>query len=156
MLDLMTLVAALGSGLIAGVFFAFSSFIMQALHKLSGVAGMAAMQSINVVVLNVSFLGVFMGTALISLIALVMSVMNWQGEASLLIVIGALFYIVGCFLVTIVFNVPKNEALAKVSITDSHAPSDWNTYVTTWTRWNTIRTIASLIAAALFTMALSL
>lgn len=156
MLEVITLVAALGSGLIAGVFFSFSSFIMQALHRLSVATGLAAMQSINVVVLNVLFLGVFMGTALISLIALVMSVMNWQGESSLLLMTGALFYILGCFLVTMIFNVPKNEALAKVDPADSNAESEWNTYVITWTRWNTVRTIASLIAAALFTIALSL
>lgn len=57
------LVSALGSGLIAGVFFAFSTFVMTALARRPPAEGMAAMQAINVAVLNPLFLGVFVGTA---------------------------------------------------------------------------------------------
>ena len=60
----MTLLAALGCGLIAGVFFGFSSFVMPALARLRPAQGVRAMQSINVVVLNRWFLGVLLGTAL--------------------------------------------------------------------------------------------
>lgn len=59
----LTVAAALGSGLIAGVFFAFSNFVMKALSRVPSAEGLAAMQSINVMVLNPLFLGVFMGTA---------------------------------------------------------------------------------------------
>ena len=59
--------AVLGTAIVGGVFFAFSSFIMKALGRVSAPEGIAAMQSINVVVINPSFLGVFMGTALLSL-----------------------------------------------------------------------------------------
>ena len=64
------IVALLGSALIGGIFFAFSNFIMKALAKLPAAEGIAAMQSINVVVLNKWFLGVFTGTALVSLLLL--------------------------------------------------------------------------------------
>ena len=50
--------AARGSGVVGGVFFAFSSFVMAALARRPAHEGIAAMQSINVVVLNRSFLGV--------------------------------------------------------------------------------------------------
>jgi len=62
-LAFLTLGAALGSGLIAGVFFAFSTFVMPALARLAPAQGVAAMQAINVAVLNRWFLGVFVGTA---------------------------------------------------------------------------------------------
>ena len=62
--------ALLGSALIAGVFFAFSSFIMKALARVPSHEGIAAMKSINVVVLNRSFLGVFIGTTAISLLVI--------------------------------------------------------------------------------------
>ncbi len=62
-----TLTAVLGSGLIAGTFFAFSSFVMPALARLPAAQGIASMQSINVVVINPLFLGVFVGTAGVSL-----------------------------------------------------------------------------------------
>ncbi|MFN2411780.1 MAG: hypothetical protein ABR535_01815 [Pyrinomonadaceae bacterium] len=58
-----TLLAALGRGLIAGVFFAFSVAIMGALGRRPANEGMAAMQSINIEILNTIFLGAFMGTA---------------------------------------------------------------------------------------------
>ena len=58
--------ALLGSALIGGVFFAFSSFIMKALARVPSSEGIAVMQSINVVVINPSFIGAFMGTALLS------------------------------------------------------------------------------------------
>ena len=53
----LTLCAALGCGLMAGVFFAFSAFIMKALTRLPPRDGIAAMQSMNVAVLNPWFLG---------------------------------------------------------------------------------------------------
>ncbi len=48
----MILFCALGSALVAGVFFAFSTFVMKALGRLQPEQGIAAMQSINVTVLN--------------------------------------------------------------------------------------------------------
>lgn len=48
--------ALIGSALIDGVFFAFSSFIMKALARLPSSQGMLVMQSINVMVLNPLFL----------------------------------------------------------------------------------------------------
>jgi uncharacterized membrane protein len=45
-------VSALGSSLVAGIFFAFSNFVMKALARVPPAQGIAAMQSINVVVLN--------------------------------------------------------------------------------------------------------
>ena len=42
-----TLATTLGCGLNAGVFFAFSTFVMPALKRLPAAQGIAAMQSIN-------------------------------------------------------------------------------------------------------------
>jgi len=56
-------VSALGCGLIAGVFFAFSTFVMKALAGLPTAQGIAAMQSVNVAVLNGWFFSAFFGTA---------------------------------------------------------------------------------------------
>ncbi len=59
--------ALLGSALVGGTFFAFSSFVMKALAGVPSAEGIGAMQAINVVVLNPSFLGACMGTAVVSL-----------------------------------------------------------------------------------------
>jgi len=76
----LVLAAALGSGVMAGVFYAFSTGIMLALGHLPAAQGIAAMQSINVAVINPLFLGAFLGTALLSLAAAVVAIMSWGEE----------------------------------------------------------------------------
>ena len=148
------LVAALGCGLIAGVFFAFSSFVMRALGRLPPAEGMAAMQSINVVVLNPVFLGVFMGTAVSCLAAVVLALLRWREPGSAWLLAGGLLYLVGTFLVTIAFNVPRNDALAAVVPTAPEAARLWADYLVSWTAWNHVRTAAALAALASFLFAL--
>jgi uncharacterized membrane protein len=63
LLDLVITLSVLGCALVAGIFFAFSTFVMKALGKLSPPQGVAAMQSINVAVINPWFLTAFFGTA---------------------------------------------------------------------------------------------
>jgi uncharacterized membrane protein len=59
----LTLAAALGCGLLAGLFFAFSVSVMKALARLPSAEGITAMQSINVTIINPVFLATFFGTA---------------------------------------------------------------------------------------------
>jgi uncharacterized membrane protein len=55
----LTLAAALGCALLGGLFFAFSNFVMKALMRIPAPSGIAAMQAINVTVLNPLFLGLY-------------------------------------------------------------------------------------------------
>lgn len=150
----LTLVSALGCGLIAGAFFAFSSFVMKALSRLPGSEGMAAMQSINVVVLNPVFLGVFVGTAALCAAGLVCSFLRWHEPGAIYLLAGSLLYLLGTFMVTMAFNVPLNDALAAVPPAATGAKDLWASYLVRWTAWNHVRTIAALAAAASFTNAL--
>ena len=108
----LTFTAAIGSGLVAGVFFAFSTFVMAALGRLIPEQGIAAMNSINVTVLNPAFMLVFLGTAVVCVALVAASYFWWDQASGKLILIASLIYIVGCVGVTIVFNVPLNDALA--------------------------------------------
>lgn len=148
-----TLAAALGCGLIAGVFFAFSSFVMKALARRPPGEGIAAMQSINVVVLRSWFMAVFLGTAVVCFATLVCSLLWWKEPGALYLLTGSLLYLVGSFLVTILFNVPRNEALAAVAPADPNGANLWARYVAAWTAWNHVRTVASLAAMVAFTIA---
>ena len=150
---ILTLLAIIGTGLIAGTFFIFSVAIMAALRRLPGGEGMAAMQSINVVIQNPIFLGVFMGTALISLVLAVMSVLNWNSPTSYCVLIGAALYVIGSFVLTIAFNVPLNNALDAADATIASGQDVWQNYLTNWTFWNHIRTAASILSTAAFTLA---
>jgi uncharacterized membrane protein len=147
-------VALLGSSLIAGVFFAFSSFIMKALARVPSHEGIAAMQSINVVVLNPSFLGVFMGTTAISVLVAALAVKGWGTPSAPLFLSGALLYIVGTFLVTGLGNVPLNDQLAAISASDPEIISVWQHYLDRWTLLNTTRTVAAAAATLMFTLGL--
>jgi uncharacterized membrane protein len=150
----LALVAALGCGLIAGVFFAFSTFVMTALARRPSAEGIAAMQSINVVVLNPMFLGAFLGTAAVCGAAVVAGLLRWQDPGAPYWLAAGVLYLVGTFLVTIAFNVPRNNALAAVSPTAPEAADVWTRYVRGWTAWNHVRTAAALAAAAAFSIAL--
>jgi uncharacterized membrane protein len=151
----LTFLAALGCGLIAGVFFAFSSFVMKALARLPADAGIVAMQSINMVVLRSLFMAVFLGTAAICVIASIYSLFRLQEPGIVYMLVGSALYLVGSFLVTIVFNVPRNEALAKLAPTDPNSANYWSGYVAKWTAWNHVRSVAALAAAVAFTIALA-
>ncbi len=148
------LLALLGSALIAGVFFAFSSFIMKALADRPAAEGIAAMQSINVVVLNRSFLGTFMGTALISVLVAVLAILGWEQPEAPWYLAGALLYVVGTFFVTVGGNVPLNDRLKAVSAVDADAVPVWEHYLERWTMFNTLRTIAAFAAVLMFTLGL--
>jgi uncharacterized membrane protein len=152
----LTLVSALGCGLIAGVFFAFSAFVMKALASLPPAQGIAAMQSINVAVLNTLFLGTFLGTAVVCIILAAFSLFSWHKTGTGYLLTGSALYLIGTVFVTGMFNVPRNEALAAVDPAGANAAQLWAGYVTGWTAWNHVRTVAALAAAALLTVALYL
>jgi uncharacterized membrane protein len=144
----LTIVAALGSALIAGVFLAFSSFVMKALVTRPPADGVAAMQAINEKVLNPWFLGVFLGTAGVCAVLAVLTVVAWAGPRSVLQLAGTVLYFAGCFVVTVAFNVPRNEALARVPPDSRGAAEHWAAYVRGWTWWNYVRTFAGIAASA--------
>jgi uncharacterized membrane protein len=148
--DILSLVCAIGCGVVAGVFFAFSTSVMKALSKLPAEHGIAAMQAINVIIINPLFLGTFLGTGIACALMLLVSLLRYELPGRLLAVSGAVVYIVGSFLVTMLFNVPRNDMLARVIPTAPEATTMWNEYVATWTAWNHVRGVAALGAAVLF------
>ena len=148
MLIALALLACIGAGIVGGVFFAFSTFVMKALSQLPPGNGVAAMQRINIVVLNPLFLGVFLGTALLAIACVVASFLPWGSPRSVLLLAAGLLYLGGCFIVTIAFNVPRNERLARLNAESPQAAAYWVTYLREWMHWNHVRTIASVASAA--------
>jgi len=146
--------AAIGSGLVAGIFFAFSTFVMTAFSRIPTEQGIAAMNSINVTIVRSPFMLLFVPTGILCVVIAMLAFMNWRGSTSALMLAGASLYIVASFLSTIVFNVPMNDALARVSGNGPDAAQVWTTYLTDWTWWNHVRTGASLLASVAFARAL--
>lgn len=147
-------VCALGCGLIGGLYFAFSTFIMTALGRLDQASGVAAMNAVNAVILRSLFMPVFLGTTLAALALAVLGVVRWGEAGAPAMLAGGGVYVIGMFVVTMAFNVPLNNALAAADPASAEATSVWARYLKDWTLWNHVRTIASLAASALFIAAL--
>ena len=148
LLFVLTLCAALGCGLMAGVFFAFSTFVMRALARLQPAQGIEAMQSINRTVINPWFLGVFLGTAAVCILLAGAALWRWQQPGAVYLLAGSLLYLIGTVLVTMVFNVPMNDDLESVEPASNDAAGQWASYLARWTAWNHVRTTAALLGAA--------
>ncbi|MCR4267719.1 DUF1772 domain-containing protein [Nitratireductor sp. ZSWI3] len=143
--------SAIGCGLIAGLYFAFSTFIMTALGRIESVQGVAAMNSINSTILRSLFMPLFFGTTIAAAVLAVLALIRWGEPGSAAILVGGLIYLVGMFGCTIVFNVPLNNELAR---TGAGVADVWARYLKDWTFWNHIRTVASTAAMVLFIVAL--
>lgn len=150
----LTLAAALGCGLMAGVFFAFSVFVMRALGRIAPAQGIVAMQSINVAVINPLFLGVLFGTAVLCVLLAVAAFMTWPAPGAAYLLAGSLLYVIGNIVVTMTGNVPLNNALAAARPDSGDGARLWAHYLTRWTAWNHVRTVTALAAAACFILAL--
>lgn len=142
--------AILSYAFVGGVFLAFSDFIMRSLTKTGGHGGVEAMQVINREVFRWVFMTLFLGLAAASVVVAAYGAFGLTGPAGALFMLAGLVYLVGCFGVTIFFNVPMNETLAGMEMASDGTRDYWlETYVPSWTFWNSVRTIACALAAAM-------
>jgi uncharacterized membrane protein len=146
---------AVGCGLLAGVYFAFSTFVMTALSRIEPVQGVSAMNSINSTILHSLFMPFFHGTTAASLVLAIIALFNMRGPGAAAMLAGGLIYIAGMFLCTIFCNVPLNNMLAAVDPASADATFVWTRYLKNWTLWNHVRTIASSVACALYITAIA-
>lgn len=153
LMAVLLIAASVGSGLVGGLFFIFSNTIMTAFDRLPNGGGVPAMQRINEVILNPLFFCAFFGTGLLSLLLLVFYVAHLSQPAALLACVAAVLYLLGSIGVTMVCNVPLNDELAAVSTSAKDLTAHWQAYRAPWTRWNHVRTVACLLAAAGFAIA---
>ena len=143
-----TVVTAVGAGVVAGVFFAFSTFVMRALVDLPPRDGLQAMQSVNRAAPTPGFMAALLGTAVACIGLGIWSLVDLDEPGAWYRVAGCAVYLVG-ILVTIVYHIPRNNALGTVDPAGADAVSRWTAYAGPWTSWNHIRTLTITAAAAL-------
>src|ERR671913_835695 len=102
-LFVLTLFAALGCAMMAGVFFAFSGFVMKALARLQPAQGVAAMQAINVAAVTPAFMAALFGTAVTCGALAVWASFAWDERFSPFLLVGSALYLVGTILLTIAY-----------------------------------------------------
>lgn len=142
-------IAIVAYAFVGGVFLAFSDFIMRSLSLTDGVGGAEAMQVINREVFRWIFMALFLGMAPSSVAIAVYGATHLAHPSGALILLAGLVYLIGCFGVTVAFNVPMNKALACMDLSQDSARAYWTgTYLPRWTFWNTVRTAASGLSAA--------
>lgn len=152
--QLLTVVGVLGTALNAGIFYAFSSFVMPGFGRLSAERGVAAMQSVNITAVRAPFMAVLLGTALVGVVLIVCALSSIGSRHCLFLLVGAVLYLVSPIVLTIVLHVPLNDALAMLDPTAEGAAEQWADYQSSWNAWNHLRWISPLVASALFTTAL--
>ncbi|WP_369395083.1 DUF1772 domain-containing protein [Streptomyces sp. CG1] len=151
----LVVVGILGTGLMAGVFCAFSTFVMRGLAVLPSAQGVAAMNAINAAAVRPAFMTVFTGTAVLSAMIAVVTFVVWPDEGKLELLLGSTLYLLGSFGVTVVANVPRNAGLARLTPGAPEAAVYWPAYVREWTFWNHVRAVAAAASALLYALALT-
>ena len=147
--------AALSSGIIAGVYFSFSGFIMPAFGKINSTQSIVAMNSINDSILRSLFMPLFFGSSIISVLLIIISFAYWGESGTDLTLIAGSIYFIGMFVCTVLFNVPLNNLLAQLDPDSDNAHQIWDRYLNAWTKWNHLRTVSSLLTCIVCTWILS-
>ncbi|XOV78466.1 MAG: DUF1772 domain-containing protein [Aestuariibacter sp.] len=150
-LDLLLIMACLGSGMMAGLFVSFSTFMMTALGSLEDSNGIRVMQAINRHIVRPSFLMVFLGTAAALLAA---SYLSYGTSEFVFIILATLVYVFACVLSTIIFNVPLNDRLADCDPEHLESQRFWRDYLVHWTRWNHLRSVACVVSILILALTL--
>lgn len=133
-----TVVATVGAGLVAGVYAAFSVAVMPALRRRPAAEGAALMQEVNRVIVNPVFVLLFVGTGVVAVVAAALDARA---------VTGAVLYVVGSIGLTVVANIPLNNAL------DAEGEPVWARYLSRWTAWNHVRALATTAATTALVVA---
>lgn len=157
MRKMILIITVLFSGLIAGLFFSYSCSVNLGLHTLLDVEYIKTMQSIDKEIQNLYFLSVFMGLLLLFPLAAWTSYTASNKVVFYLFLISAIIYYVGVFGVTIFGNVPLNNQLAAIDLsnTSQETLSMFRyQFETNWAKYHLIRTSASIISFLLAIIAI--
>lgn len=151
----LTLASAVSAGLMAGIYFAFSSMVMPGLRRLQPGEAIRSMQNIDAALQNAWFFTAFIGSAVLSAVSVVFAFVRWGEEEAIYLLIAGLLLIFGSIVLTGAYHIPRNNALALVDPDGPEAKQRWETYDAEWTSWNHVRAVASLASAILFAAGLA-
>jgi uncharacterized membrane protein len=145
----LTALTAIGSAVVGGALYAFSSFVIPGLDRTPPSTAITAMQGINIEAPKPPFMASFVGTALLSIACVVVGVVRIDDDGGPLQVAGGLLYLVGVIGLTATYHIPRNDALDRLDPAAPEAETAWRRYVDEWVRMNHVRSAAGMVAAAL-------
>jgi len=135
------------------VFFAFSTFVMKALGRLPAAEGISAMNAINKVAPTPLFMLALFGTGVVSIVLSAVALRHLDQRWAVYLLTGTVLYLV-CLVLTMVYHVPRNDALALVDPAGPGAARAWAHYLSPWTAWNHVRTVTALAGSTAFIIAI--
>jgi uncharacterized membrane protein len=140
--------ATVFAGAIFGFFYAWVCSTMWGLDALDPRTAISAMNGMNGSVRNAVFAPAFFGTPFVLALAGGMLVCLDQRKAGQWFFASAVTYLLSGLVLTMVINVPMNEALALVDIPIERAEAQliWDSYSGSWQIWNQLRTLGSGVA----------
>jgi uncharacterized membrane protein len=139
--DVLAAATTIGSGLLAGVFFAFSAFVMSGLRRLPDASGAAAMRSINVTAQRPPLMIALFGVSALCLVMIGRALATWSRPGAAWLLAGAILTVVGALGVTVAVNVPLNDRLEAGTVT-------WSRFLAGWDPANHARTLLCLAGCA--------
>ena len=140
----LAITAAIGAGLSAGVYFAFSTLVMGGIRRLSPSQAIGAMQGINKAApASPLLMLVLFGTGVVCVLLMISGFQHRDAPGAAWQIAGAALFLIG-MLITIIYHIPHNDQLLKVNPNASGASETWTHYYQPWMAWNHARTLASV------------
>lgn len=146
--------AAFLCSLVTGFLFAFAIVVMPGLRNLSDKEFLRAFQVMDRVIQNNHplFMLVWAGSIVVVIAAAIIGIGQLDGTDRLLLIFGALVYLLGVQLPTITVNIPLNNRLQAVDV-DALEEHEQNAvrkdFEPRWNRWNSLRSAFSILSSIL-------
>lgn len=150
------IITAMTTGLIAGLFYAYSCSVNAGLGRLPDAQYIAAMQSINEAIINPLFMSTFMGTLLLLPACTFIHYSSPPTSRFYWLLLALVIYTVGVFGITIAGNVPLNNALAKADLnmlSPEKIRAQRELFEGPWNKLHRIRSIAAVLTLLCVIMA---
>lgn len=149
-----TIAAVVTTGLTGGIYLAFTTMVLPALHGSAAAGSVATMQRINVAAVRGPFMIAFFGSVITAAAAAAIALVTGDPVSRRALRLVGAGLAVTAFMITAVVNVPLNDALAAVSPDSTEAAEAWGRYTRSWGPANLVRALVSIAATA--TLAASL
>jgi uncharacterized membrane protein len=144
------------TGLSAGLFYAWSVSVIPGTEKLTSRIYLDTMQNINNAILNPAFFLIFFGSVVFLSISSIYQ-LHTKSITFWLMLAATIFYLLGTVGVTALGNVPLNDQLKILKLTDlstDKLEAFRTFYETKWNRLHLIRTIFAVFSFVLVVLAL--
>ncbi len=112
-----TAASAVCAGVAGGVYFAFATIVVPALRALPAVEAVTAMQRLNISAVRLPFMVVFFGGAAASAAVIIAEVASGTATPAAVNRMAGAGFALASFGITIVRNVPLNNALSRLPLT---------------------------------------